>query len=628
MTNLQVLSLKWIMPLIGILAFMPQSSGGCPFKARFSYTQLDTAYQFNLSGGRVDAPVTWDFGDGYTATGKPYPQAVYHQYAKNGKYTVTMFYWDSIYDCRDTIKEEVCYYRLDSLPVFKRSGDTLIASAMCLPQGAYRWSFGDYTYAWGCQVRHVYTKPGFYYPQLMFVKDSITGCVYYPPSNKVAMDFTRCGFTAEFTPKLYKGKVVAWSGPFYTEKKVAGYETWKWGDGSKTDTSIIQANSFEHKYLVSGIYTICHILSDSANCKDSVCQTVQIDSCNAIAKFSYIANGKTLQFKNESNGWKYEWRINDQLIGLDFNSSYTFPTNGNYNVCLKTFGTDNCDKEVCSVIAVFSCNQLAYNNIVPRPDSVDCSIVQFDNSNIFSSYKWDFGDGSISYEKSPTHAFKEARTYAVNLLGIDSSFQLCTDSIVFEYNNPCPVCDIRDSMVLTYDVNDSQKAKLENYTFNRKTNKPVKLHFWDFGDGTTSTEASPKHVYTISGRVLVTYVAIDSASNCTDTSRFYVNIPANGKPFTLNVNYNNYVSIVTASRIRQFTLYPNPFNREIILKGNDLNVISSIKLYDALGQEILLTYSLENERCYIRIQEQLPSGMYLMYIQTQSGIEVLKLMRE
>ncbi|MEP7170395.1 MAG: PKD domain-containing protein, partial [Bacteroidota bacterium] len=145
--------------------------------------------------------------------------------------------------------------------------------------------------------------------------------------------------------------------------------------------------------------------------------------------------------------------------------------------------------------------------------TVTCNIpgtVNFTDNSITSgtvTRLWNFGDGGTSTLQNPTHIYAANGSYAVKLVVTQGT---CKDSLikfnyiyVVAYNasfiaSDTSVC-IGDSILFT---------ETSPILFNTRT--------WNFGDGTTSYLASPKHVYGAPGFYTVKLIGKD-AYGCMDT---------------------------------------------------------------------------------------------------------------
>jgi PKD repeat protein len=115
------------------------------------------------------------------------------------------------------------------------------------------------------------------------------------------------------------------------------------------------------------------------------------------------------------------------------------------------------------------------------------------------SWDWDFGDGNISTEQNPTNIYSDAGLYTVSLTitgpsGSDSETK--TDYI--EVNYPAPITDFQGiptsgNIPLTVSFTDLSSGNIDTWN-------------WDFGDGTTSTDQNPEHIYTTAGTYSVTLI--------------------------------------------------------------------------------------------------------------------------
>jgi len=120
-----------------------------------------------------------------------------------------------------------------------------------------------------------------------------------------------------------------------------------------------------------------------------------------------------------------------------------------------------------------------------------------------SASSWDFGDGQTSTVASPTHSYAAAGTYNVTLTVTDNLG--ATNSVVHS--------------VMVSQANQSPTAAFtsscSNLTcsFTNTSSDPdgsISASSWDFGDGQTSTVASPSHSYAAAGPYNVTLTVTDN----------------------------------------------------------------------------------------------------------------------
>jgi len=151
--------------------------------------------------------------------------------------------------------------------------------------------------------------------------------------------------------------------------------------------------------------------------------------------------------------------------------------------------------------------------------------------------QWYFGDGYNSTDANPLHTYSTAGTYAVRLHINDTSAS-CFDSIT-KYVS----------------VGDSSNGCIANFYAVPDTGNPMNVHFydqsvgnnisywhWEFGDGLSSNDRNPAHLYAQSG---IYYVCLTIRSN--DSTCYSVRCD------TLFVNGNNGCQA-------QFTWYSDSLN--------------------------------------------------------------------
>jgi gliding motility-associated-like protein len=131
---------------------------------------------------------------------------------------------------------------------------------------------------------------------------------------------------------------------------------------------------------------------------------------------------------------------------------------------------------------------------------------------------WDFGDGSpVVNSENPVHTYTTPGTYVVSLRAENPSG--CER--VATANTPI-VVDFPGSADYTASVETGQPVYLPTAVvfFTSEAINAVS-HFWNFGDGTTSTQENPQHEYLFPGQYTVTHLTTDP-NGCSYTSRTVV----------------------------------------------------------------------------------------------------------
>lgn len=210
--------------------------------------------------------------------------------------------------------------------------------------------------------------------------------------------------------------------------------SWKWdfGDG---DTSILQ-NPI-HNYAAFGTYTVRLIVENSLGCKDTFTRNVN----GSAVKFANFKDSATscfqIQFLDKStilsgvSSWK--WDFGDGTFSTAQNPLHTFPYYGIFKVSFVSKNSTGCTDTFVKNI------EIKRNYFASFSDSItSCFQIQFkDKSNptiggSLVSWKWDFGDGSVSINQNPLHTFPTYGAYKVRL--IVENTRGCVDTIVKTVN--------------------------------------------------------------------------------------------------------------------------------------------------------------------------------------------------
>ncbi|MDP3461225.1 MAG: choice-of-anchor L domain-containing protein [Bacteroidales bacterium] len=221
--------------------------------------------------------------------------------------------------------------------------------------------------------------------------------------------------------------------------------------------------------------------------------------------------------------------------------------------------------------------------------------VQFDdNSQNLSQpvvYEWNLGNGTTSSQPSPTVVYDQAGDYTVSLKvtneGLCESVAPESGMVISSFANPVAGFDpdpqattIREPIVGFVNSSSGEGLSYE----------------WDFGDGTTSTEAQPVHIYTETGTyevVLLTTTAngcVDSVMKTVDIFPDYAVFPANA--FSPNGDGLNDVFEVKTIAVAKY----------------------NIKIYNRWGQVIFESDDVEKHWDGKVKGELVPAGSYIYHV--------------
>jgi len=133
------------------------------------------------------------------------------------------------------------------------------------------------------------------------------------------------------------------------------------------------------------------------------------------------------------------------------------------------------------------------------------------------TYAWDFGDGTSATGLTATHQWGQPGTYTVTLTAANKKSS-DSRSMTVAVTAACQAAEIVTMTASTMSP-DTQTAVA--FSANVRGTAPL-TYRWDFGDGQTSTEASPRHTYATAG----TYTVTLEVTNCGGTVRRTVTVTA------------------------------------------------------------------------------------------------------
>jgi gliding motility-associated-like protein len=288
----------------------------------------------------------------------------------------------------------------------------------------------------------------------------------------------------------------------FIDATTAGAISYSWSNGSSDASTTVQTGGQQW------------VEANSANCTSSdsinvllIPRMVDIDFQDTL-----FCIGESVSFDvTHPNGQAYLWSdgTSDPTNQFDSTGTYWIQVSNTLCVFRDTFN-------------VRVSNPLADFNI---SDSTFCvpSSVQFDNESVtnlssdpINYWYWDFGDGIEAAAQEPTHIYDQSGDYLVSLLVRTASG--CEDDTLHStsihgYQNPVADFSFTPNPPEPIDP----EVRFEDNSINSYT------WFWQFGDGLTSNEANPIHLYEGAGEYTVIQW-VTSLQGCLDSVSYKVRI--------------------------------------------------------------------------------------------------------
>jgi PKD repeat protein len=578
---------KIILFLIVFTVFIHFANAQC--QAGFTYSvSNDTVYFTSTSAGYTIPNYYWNFDDGtYSYFANPS-----HQFSQTGSYFVCLSVIDSVTGCYDTFCDTISISSVPCHAGFSASTNAGLAvyfyDTSWGPPIAWFWDFGDGNTSTMQYLTHIYSAPGNYWVCLM-VYTSTDTCTFCD-----SIVVTACNAYFTFIDSAAQNVV-------FTDMTNNNPVAWNWDFGDGT-SSIFQNPT--HQYIIPGNHTVCLTSFTSTGDSCSFCQNICIcSSCQA--GFTYVLNGNTVTFTDTSNcisgnPTNYYWDFGDGAHSNTQNPSHTY-SDGVYHVYLLVWdSTSTCPGYWCdtlgsttsTTIAINACSAIyTYTNGIPY--NISFNDQSFGN---ISSWYWDFGDGTSSILQNPVHLYPGSGVYFA-----------CLEAFIT--GNSCNWCD---SVFVGCVSRFNWYADTSNgdvYFTDHSFANPIGW-YWDFGDGSNSSQQSPGHNYTSSGTYyvcLTTYTQFDTCTTCDSVVAYRL---------------AGIDDIILTNKTVQ--IYPNPANDKIfILYSFPENSLEHIRITDILGQQkyfsdkavtTINTSFLEQGVYFIEIKEKNKSSRILKFI--------------
>ena len=294
---------------------------------------------------------------------------------------------------------------------------------------------------------------------------------------------------------------------------------WSFGDGGSSE----QRNP-SHRFDASGDYSVTLTVTDDEDLSDIVSHQVSVTTpapppANDAprAEFSVSCQNLTCSFtdgRSDADGTiaSRRYDFGDGASSTERNPSHTYAEAGQYSVTLRVTDDDGAD-DTQTHTASPTAPPPAPNDPPQAEFEVTCQELRCtfvdrstDRDGTVTGWSWDFGDGSRSSERNPSHTYAAAGRYSVLLVVTDNDG--AADTKTHDANPTAPPIPTNDPPQADFDAHCDH----ETCTFTDKSKDDdgtVVSWQWSFGDGATSTEQNPVHTYEERGRYDVLLTVTD-----------------------------------------------------------------------------------------------------------------------
>jgi gliding motility-associated-like protein len=475
----------------------------------------------------------WKFGDG----GSDYfRSSTNHLYADTGKYKVQLV--SHVGHCTDTITKEVYANVLPSsvniikaVTTCEGNRGTVTFDQRSVRASGGTWDFGDGTVipydSSVHSVKHTYAASGGY---TVGLTGFYNGCTLTSVRNVVVMLKQSPVLTANVNQICANGSInvqinnmqtniytgnVEW-GQYYIDKfefnngtsfngSMFSYFSWRYNTFNST-VSNLSAGATQLRFIVrteySGCFDTTNFINLQVNGPRSGFAIQNNDVCYK-SQFVFTDTSKSTT-STPLSSWYWDFGDGTTQTGTASSQvSHVYNNPGSYAVRLTVSDASNCSSSFTKTItargvkAGFTASGLYVPNV-----PLNTTISFYNNSYVWSTgaieYKWIYGDGATSVNYTGSHTYAEAGTYTVLLVATDPVTS-CSDTA----KQVITVKDFQTAFAFTRSFIGSNSCPPVVLNINNLSIGYTRL-VWDFGDGSTSTQSYPSHIYYSPGMYKIT----------------------------------------------------------------------------------------------------------------------------
>jgi gliding motility-associated-like protein len=479
-------------------------------------------FTFSNTSSPVPSTAYWNFGDGSSSTSMNPSK----KYNSEGNYTIKLV--SEFNGCQDSITKAVAVIK-KPIPSFTVNNSVYCRAPFTVKftnttggNNIYRWDFGDGIASTEASPVHTYTSTGNFTVKMIVTNSN--GC----SDTLIKEEFIKIQRPDITINNIYQtgcGPItIRPTASVSSAQPIMSY-LWNFGDGTTSNQ-----RSPQHTYTIAGNYDLTLTVVTNTGCADSVkirwaTRVGNKPEVDFTAFPPDVCNANPVQFTDKSTGNvdQWLWQFGDRLSSVEQNPSHVFDGIGQFTVTL-IVGNNTCMDTITKPNIVNVRPPLSLFTI--QRNCVDKYTRHFTNESVGAdTWEWDFGDGTTSKERNPSHTYSKPGTYKMILRVANET---CTNL------NWAAIKVIDEKPAIVADKNAICKGDKILFSAPSVNAANIQAWFWEFGDGATSSAASSvSHQYLRNGKYTVRLTITDSLG-CINAATYDVNVYGSAAAFIVS----------------------------------------------------------------------------------------------
>lgn len=269
-----------------------------------------------------------------------------------------------------------------------------------------------------------------------------------------------------------------------------------------------------HRFADGGSKLIALHATDNDGLGNEASKTIQVPHVAPLADFSSAGSAETDTFQLTDTSThpnaptdgvvSRSWSCSDGFTSSAQEPAHKFADGGSYDC---TLGVTDDDAMSSTVTKTLRVAHVAPSADFATPGGTELGAIPFTDTSTHPNpadappagwvYAWDFGDGGAGAERNPTHDYADGGSYTVRLTATDN------DGLASNATRAVSITHVAPLAAFGFSPPTPDPGEPVSFTdASAHPNAPVDSltnWAWDFGDGNTSAERHPMHVFDVQG---------------------------------------------------------------------------------------------------------------------------------